>query len=200
MFLKTVLTLMHPFTPFVTEKIWSFMHKDSISFQKWPEVNKELIFIEEAKTMEKVHNIITKIRKIRAELKVAPGKKIHAVIYAGKDTASIEKKREALMRLARLESLELKVKGKKVLKAKVQLVKNIEIYLPLKDMVDSGQEKKRLEKELAVKEGFAKALAGKLSNKGFLAKAPQAVIQKEQGRLKETLESVEKLKQQLADF
>jgi len=104
------------------------------------------------------------------------------------------------MRLARLESLDLKAKGKKVLKAKVQLVKNIEIYLPLKDMVDSDQEKKRLGKELAVKEGFAKALAAKLSNKGFLAKAPQAVIQKEQGRLKETLEAVDKLKQQLDDF
>ena len=55
-------------------------------------------------------------------------------------------------------------------------------------------------KELAVKEGFAKALAGKLSNKGFLAKAPQAVIQKEEARLKETLELVEKLKKQLSDF
>ncbi len=196
--LKTNLKLLHPFVPFVTEKIWEFIDPNTMLINReWPEYDKNLVFKEEAATMDLIHEIITQIRSIRAELKVEPVKKINATIYGGKYTDAIEEKREVLMRLARLEELTVKRSGKKLQKAKAAFIDEIEVYLPLEDMIDADKERKRIEKELANKENFAKSLEAKLSNEGFLAKAPKPVLEKEKKRLKEEQLAIKKLQEQL---
>lgn len=196
--LKSTLKLLHPFVPFVTEKLWEFLKEDEMLISsKWPEYNKKLIFGKEAKAMEFVHEIINKIRSIRAELKVEPIKKIHAIIYAGKYLSLIERKREPLMRLARLENLEITETGPRIPNSKSGFIEDIEIYLPLNEMVDSNKERKRIEKELAGLEGFAKGLSSKLQNPGFLKQAPKEVIEKEQQRLNQTKTSIKQLEDQL---
>ncbi len=196
--LKNTLKLLHPFVPFVTEKLWEFLEKDSILIsESWPIYDKALVFKEDAKTMELIHDVISKIRSIRAQLKVEASKKIHATIYAGKNTGHLEEKREAIMRLARLESLDLRKSGKKIPQSKAAFVDKIEIYLPLKDMVNTAKERKRLEKEFKNIDGFIKSLESKLGNKGFTKNAPKEIIDNEKSKLKKAKEARQKLTEQL---
>jgi valyl-tRNA synthetase len=195
--LKNTLKLLHPFVPFVTEKLWEHIDKNSMLISsEWPKYNKKFIFEKEAKTMEIVQDIIGKIRSVRSELKVEASKKIHATIYAGKYTKDIEDKRESLMRLSRLESLEIKEKGPQIEKSKAIFIKNIEIYLPLKEMIDTEKEKNRLEKEINQKKAFIKSLESKLNNKGFVKNAPQEVIQSNKNRLQDEKENLKQLLKQ----
>jgi len=199
--LKTALKLLHPFVPFVTEKIWEFMDpKSMLISEKWPTYDKKLIFPEEKKTMETIHEIISEIRSIRAEQGVEPSKKIHAIIYAGPKTSHIERKREALMRLARLESLEIKEKGPKIPKSKVFHVDKITTYLPLKDLIDTKQESKRLKKEFEEKKKFINSLEKKLSNKGFTANAPKEIVKQNKERLLSEKEKLKQIQHQLKEL
>lgn len=197
--LKNILKLIHPFVPFVTETIWSYIDKKLLINESWPQYDKTLIFTEEAKTMELIHEIISQIRSVRSELKVEPAKKIHAIIYGGKHSAAIENKREVIMRLSRLEFLDIKHHGEKIKKSKSIFVKNIEIYLPLKDLIDPKKEKKRLKEEI---ETITKSIAGlenKLKNPGFLKNAPKEVIEMDKNRLAGENETLNKLQQQLKE-
>ena len=196
--LRSVLKLLHPFVPYVTEKLWENIGKGSLLIsEKWPTYKKELVFTKEAKEMEQIQEIITKIRSVRAELKVEGGKKIHAIIYAGKSVKKFEEKREAIMRLARLEELEIKEKGGKIEGAKAFFVKDVEIYLPLKEMLDTKKEATRLKMEIENKEKFIKSLEGKLNNKGYTQNAPKEVVEKDTERLNDEKKNLEKLKSEM---
>lgn len=198
--LRNILKLLHPFVPFVTEKLWEHVRheKTQLITEQWPEFQKELVFEKETKIMELIHEIIVNIRSSRAELKVEPAKKINAIIYAGKYAAELEKKREPLMRLARLDSLTIEEKGKKIAGAKAAFVDEIEIYLPLEGIIDLEKEKKRILKDLEEKESFLKNLETKLSNKGFVSNAPKELIEKETERVKELKAAIKQLEKQLS--
>lgn len=199
--LKSVLKLLHPFTPFVTETLWKFIDgKKLLINETWPTYNKEFVFTKESKTMELVLEIISNIRSMRAELKVEPAKKIHAIIHCGKDKKKIEENKEIITRMARLESLEIKGKGEKVQKAKSIIFKNIEIYLPLHDLIDSEKERKKLKSEIEQKKSFIKALEEKLKNPGFINNAPKNIIETQKERLKEEKENIKKLELQLKEI
>lgn len=195
--LKTTLKLLHPFTPFVTESLWSHLDKSLLIQEEWPTYNKNLVFKEESKSMELIHQVISNIRSHRAELKVEPSKLIKAVIYGGRYSKALEQKREPLMRLARLESLDIKEKGPKLKNAKVSFVEKIEIYLPSEGIIDAAKESKRLKAEIAKLVPFIKGLESKLSNIGFLKNAPDSVVEKEKLRLKSSEDQLKKLEEQL---
>lgn len=192
--LKTFLKLLHPFVPFVSEKIWESLDQEKMLIaEEWPKFDKTLIFEQEAKEMEIVHELINKIRSLRSELKVEPSKKIHSIIYAGKYVDLLESKQEVIKRMGLLESLEIKNKGPKVPDSKVIFVGDIEVYLPLKDMIDTAKELIRVTKEIEQKENFIKSLKSKLKNSGFVAKAPKEVIEKDKARLEEEALALNKL-------
>jgi valyl-tRNA synthetase len=199
--LKTSLKLLHPFVPFVTEKLWEFIDdKNMLITAEWPKYDKNLVFTKEKKTMELIHEIISGIRSIRAEQGVEPSKKIHAIIYGGSKAKDIEEKREAIMRMSRLESLEIKSKGEKIAKSKIVHAGETTTYLPLKDLIDSDKEAVRLKKEIEEKQNFITSLDKKLSNKGFTGNAPKEVVQKNTERLEEEKDKLAKLKSQLKDL
>jgi len=112
----------------------------------------------------------------------------------------IEQKREAIMRLARLESLDVRSEGKMVPKSKKIFIGEIELYLPLKDLVDTEKEQKRINKEIDNKKKFIQILEKKLSNKGFTGNAPKAVIMKENERLNEERLNLKKLQKSLKEL
>lgn len=199
--LKTTLKLLHPFMPFVTEKLWEHMEEDKMLIaEQWPTVNEKLVFKKEAQIMEHINEIIKNIRSIRADLKVEPSKKIHAIIYAAKHAPDLEGQKETIMKLSRLETLEIKTTGSKIKNAKSFQVNKMEIYLPLKDMIDSAKEMKRIEKETEELLVFKKTLEQKLQNKGFTANAPKEVVEKSKIALTETKEKLKKLKEQKEDL
>ncbi len=147
--------------------------------------------------MELITAIITDIRRLRAEYKVEPAKKIHATIYAGEHLAATQQQAEAITRLARLEKLELVEKGEKVEGAASAICQGVEIHLPLNELVDPEKEKNRLKKELERVTDFIAKIEGKLNNENFTSKAPANVVEREKAQLAEQKQQANKIKNQL---
>lgn len=199
--LKTILRLLHPFVPFVTEVLWSRLNQESLLInENWPEYNTSYIFPREVEEMEILHKIISDIRSVRAEHSVEPARKIHAVVYAGKYKDFIEEKREPLMRMSGIKELEVLKKGEKIHNAVCLFVSDIEIYLPLHELIDIEKEKKRLFKEKEKLENFQQNISNKLANKKFIQKAPDIVVNREKERLEEIKKELGKIKDKLSDL
>jgi len=196
--LETVLKLLHPFTPFVTEVIWGELDKKTLLINEpWPKADKKHEFAKEESEMQRVIDVISEIRKIRAEYKVDAGKKITAIIYT-KFHKEFESLSAPIIKLARLEKLEIKPLTEK---AKQENSKSIflpytEIYLPLSEMLDLEKEKNRIKKEIEKLEKDVAILSTKLSNPGFVNNAPKAVVEKETILLQENEEKLKKLKEE----
>jgi valyl-tRNA synthetase len=199
--LETLLKLLHPFAPFVTEKIWENLEKENLLIvEEFPKGSENFNFPEEAENIEKIKEIIEKIRSIRAEMKIEPAKKINAIIYCEKNHHIINANLENLKKLARLENIEITDKKQSEKNAKYFTVKEFEIFLPLSDMIDLEAEKKKLKDEIENKENYVKSLEAKLENKTFTDKAPKAIIEQTESKLKETKDEIEKLSTQLKDL
>lgn len=199
--LKTSLKLIHPFMPFVSEAIWEGMgERELLIASPWPTVNPDWNFPSESDEMDRVMQVVSAIRKLRAESKVDATRKINAIIFAHEDEALIQDKAEVIKRLANLGELEVQVTGEKVDKALSAFVGDVEIYLPLADLLDIGVEKARIGREIDNLQGYLKGLEKKLSNDGFVKNAPDAVIDKEKAKLAEASQKLAKLKAQLEEL
>lgn len=199
--LKTLLKLLHPFVPFVTETLWSNLNQPGMLIHEaWPVYDKKTVYKDKAEEMEVVHDIISTIRSLRAERGVEPAKKIDAIIYGGLWTDIIEEKRDPIMRLARLEKLTIESEGEKVGNAAWQYINGIDVYLPLGTMIDIEKEKKRLSKHLEQTEGKMEGLRRRLNNKGFLQNAPKDVINKEKKLLEELEEELTNIQAKLKEI
>ena len=195
--LKTFLKLLHPFTPFVTEKLWELVkEKNLLIGEKWPKYDPKFVYQKEVKDMNLIKDVIDKIRSIRSELKVEPVKKIHVIIYGGAHTKQIESKREVIMRMARLEKLEISKSGKKIPDSKYFSIQNIKVYLPMKDMLDMEKENRRIKMEIESLEKDIQILQNQLKNKNFTQNAPREIVEKTENRLKEARTKVTNLKEQ----
>ena len=204
--LKTSLKLMHPFMPFVTEAIWKELQSEKLVDEKmliasdWPEVNPEWNFPSESDEMSRIMDLIRAIRKLRAESNVDAGKKIHAIIYAHEDLQLVSDKADIIKRLANLGELEISETGDKVAKALSGFVGDVEIYLPLADLLDMDAEKARLDKEIKNIENYLETLSRKLSNDSFTKNAPEQVVAAEQKKLDEAAAKLEKLSKQIQEL
>ena len=192
--LSETLKLLHPFMPFITEEIWQTLpHEgDTIMLSPWPQYNEALCFDEDEKHMDIIMEAIRAIRNRRAEMNVPPSRKAHVYIATEqKDVFAT-----AVVFLQRLASAgDVEIGDSFEIPGSVSIVTaHAKVYIPMGDLVDLDAERKRLGKE---KEGAEKKLAGicaKLSNPGFLAKAPEAVVQNqrdEEARLREKIRMIE---------
>lgn len=201
--LSNTLKLLHPFMPFITEEIWQTLPHDgdSIMVSDWPKYSDTLNFVAEEEKMEKIMTAVKAVRNRRAEMNVPPSRK--ARIYVVSPDAKLYSDGEKFfVRLASASGLEASEDENSFkLDGTVSIVtENAKIYLPLAELVDLVAEKKRLEKELADVEKKLTQINGKLSNEGFLAKAPAAVIDEQRAngaklteKAKMLRESIEKL-------
>ncbi len=198
--LETLLKLLHPFTPFVTEAIWGELKKEKMLIaEDWPKPDPKLTFAKEEKSMQRILNIVSAIRKARADYNVPPGKQISAAIYS-KYHEDLEAQREPIMRLARLEELEIKEKGKKLPKSKAVMLPHIEIYIPLEEMVDIEKETLRLKKEIESLKEYIGKIDSKLNNKGFLNNAKPELIDQEKIKKEEAENNLQKLEKELKEL
>jgi valyl-tRNA synthetase len=218
--LRTVLKLLHPYAPFVTEAIWRKFNDTMLMVEKYPQAwelqisNDKTInpmetnfsddvlayrAVVEKGGFELAKNIILAIRNARAENKVEPARKVEAVIYAGNNLEAV-KQSEILIKSLKTGISDLKISenGEKITGAIYAAVGGIEIYLL--GAVDAEKEKARLEKEIANLENFVKALNGKLSNQEFVGKAPEKVVAIEKEKLAKAEMELGKLKEQLKNL
>ena len=199
--LDKILRLWHPFTPFVTEEIWSKLGGEKLlMIEKYPETEKKMIDKKAENNFGLIRDIITGIRNARTENKIEPAKKIKAVIYTGKNLKLIEENLEIIKFLARLSEAELKKSGPKIEKAAAIVFEDIEIYLPLEGLVDLDKEKERLQKEIDNLSKYVKGLEGKMGNENFVKNAPSEVVEQEKEKLESSKEKLGKLQGQLKNL
>lgn len=182
------MALLHPFMPFITEEIWQHLpHQgETIMLSPWPRGDAQYIDSEIEKQMAIAMDVIRAIRNIRSEMNVPLGKKAAAIISANSDDAYalLEKMREYICNLATVDELTLESHlAQKPSQAATAVVSGIEIYLPLKGLIDMDKEILRLEKEVEKTKQEIVRLESKLNNQGFVAKAPAAVVEKEKDKL-----------------
>ncbi len=200
--LTETLKLLHPFMPFLTEEIWQSLPHPSgfLMLQSWPKADPAWASPEAKESMEAVMDVIRVVRARRAEMNVPPSKKAaltivthaHDVFAAGQ---------AHLKRLAWASSVDIQTDDLADPAGMVcDVTHTAKVYLPLADLVDVAQEKARLTKELGKKQGELKGLEGKLSNPGFLNKAPEAVVNAEKERLEKLRSLIAKLEEQLASM
>ena len=153
--------------------------------------------------MELTIEVIRAIRNLRSEMNVPLGKKAEVIICANNPEYTVYLKDGAnyILGLASAESLSVEeTLAAKPTQAATAVVHGIEIYLPLKGLIDLDKEIARLEKELTKMEGEIKRIEGKLANEGFVAKAPAEVIEKEKEKLVKYQASKEALLVRLAEY
>ncbi len=199
--LRETLKLLHPFMPFITEEIFRGLpgEEGSIMIKDYPEYNEALAFEAETDAMEKVIELIKAIRARRAEMGVVPSRKAQLFI----ETKYKDAFAEAEPFFAKLASASaLTIVDTCEDESAVRIITDAATaYIPLADMVDFEAERKRLEGELKTVEGEIARAEGKLSNEGFIARAPAAVVDGEKAKLEKYKEkkdsiiaAIEKLK------
>ena len=191
------LKLLHPFMPFVTEKIYKELYNkdESIMIAKYPEFNKDLDFKDDEAKIEQIKEAITGIRNVRTKMNVHPSKKSKLIFITKKYADTIKKSEGFVKKLGFAEEIEIKQNKENIPQNAVNVVTSeMEIFIPFTDLVNIEEEIGRLSKEkekiLVQKEITDKML----SNAGFIAKAPESKVQEEkekQAKFNEMITAIE---------
>jgi len=182
--LETFLSLIHPITPFVTEEIWSVLpgERSPLTKSPFPIRHEEWKNNRAVEKMELLMGVISGIRNIRSEAEVHPSHKIEAfVVCPDREKADLISSYDAVIcDMTRLNGLNVLEKADKSADAATYIYNDIEIYVPLKGLVDIDSELEKLSREHKKVEVKLGQVNGKLGNEKFLANAPAQVVAKEQ--------------------
>ncbi len=199
--LSNTLKLLHPFMPFITEEIWQTLPHtgDSIMVSDYPKYDERFAFAADEEKMQKLIEAIRAIRNRRAEMNVPPSKKAHVYIVTSNTAVFNADTARFFERLA--SASEVTVADSYSDENAVQIVTDsATLYIPLAEVLDFDKELERLTKEYDKTLGEIERLEKKLSNEGFVAKAPAQVVEAEKVKLaqyKSTLEGIAEAKSKL---
>ena len=180
--LVTGLKLLHPAMPFITEEIYTHLtEEETIVNAAWPEFDEALVNKEAEDNMAYVIEAIKGLRNVRAEMNVPPSRKAKVIAYIAEDAKEAFTNGAAYMeKLASASEVEFITDKSSVPANAVSLVvKGGELFMPLLDLVDKEKELDRLNKEVKKLEGEIERIDKKLGNQGFVAKAPESVVNAE---------------------
>jgi len=199
--LKSILELVHPIMPFVTEEIWRKLPGagESIVITKFPEADPACVDATAEEEMDMLIQVVSAIRNIRSEIGVAPAAKIEIDILAHDDKSErfISDLTVLLCSLAGLKSAAVHREFVKPRAAATAVVGPVEIFINLEGVLNFDEERKRLQKELDKVLADIEFVAKKLGNEGFLSRAPEAVVAKEKEKLAGYREKEVKLRDNL---
>jgi valyl-tRNA synthetase len=189
--LETILRLLHPITPFITEEAWQAVaplagkQGDTIMLEPYPEADDSKIDQAAISELEWVKAFIIGIRKIRSEMDIAPSKALPVFLdgLSSQDREWLDNNQHYLLSLAKLSSIEVLEPNATAPESAVALVGEMKVLIPIAGLIDKDAELARLSKEMSKLQNEIKRLSGKLSNQGFVAKAPEAVVAKEREKL-----------------
>ena len=205
--LESLLRLLHPLMPFITETIWErvaplsaleFKDGDSIMVQPFPSVDAAKQDEQVLSDIEWVKRFIVGIRNIRGEMDIAPSKPLPSLLrnVSSEDERRLSISRTFIDRLARLESVTVLKAGEEAPASAAALVGEMEILIPMAGLIDKEAELARIAKAMAKLEQEVIRFKGKLSNEKFVSNAPEAVIEKEKAKLADSESQLAKLKAQ----
>lgn len=204
--LEALLRLAHPIIPFITETIWQRVkllkgiEADTIMLQAMPEYDANLADVAALADLEWIKQAIVAVRNIRAEMNIAPSKMLEVLLRDASGVAQrrISDNESFIKALARLESITILAAGDKGPVSVTKLVEGAELLIPMAGLIDKDAELARLSKEVTRIEDEIAKIETKLSNEGFVARAPEAVVAKERERLVSFAEDKAKLLEQKA--
>ena len=205
--LESLLRLLHPLMPFITETIWERVAPlsalevkdgDSIMVQPFPTVDTSKQDEQVLADIEWVKRFIVGIRNIRGEMDIAPSKPLSVLLRnaSEEDERRLGISRTFIDRLARLEGVTLLAEGEEAPASATALVGEMEILIPMAGLIDKDAELARISKAMEKIEKDAARTKGKLSNEKFVSNAPEAVIEKERAKLADAESQLAKLSAQ----
>ncbi len=204
--LETLLRLLHPIMPYITEEIWQSVapmagrNGDTIVLQPYPEADQERLDPEAEREMAWIQSVVLGVRRIRAEMDIAPGKPLPVLLdgYTEDDRRLCETNRRFLDGLARLEKIEYLGDGETAPEAATALVGEMRVLIPLAGLIDKEAELERLGREISKLETNLERCRAKLTNANFVERAPAQVVEQERGRVTDMEGSLARLHEQRA--
>jgi valyl-tRNA synthetase len=197
--LYTVLDLLHPVMPFITEELNTILFPDSqrVILREWPHADDSFINAEIEKQFEDVFAIVEAVRAVRGRYSIAPAQKITAV---AKTSANLESCKNIVRDLSGLSSFEFGENLSKPAFSANAVIPGGELFVPLEGILNKDTEIARLKKEIEKAESFIRSLNKKLENESFVKNAPAAVIDGERQKLATQRDIVEKSNAALAEL
>ena len=193
--LKNILKLLHPFAPFITEEIWSFFDKNNfLAKSSYPELEPNFNFLKEEKDIDLFKMVITSIRNIKSNLGISPKKEIKIYCRGVQSkTAVMNNNKHHLLQLVNVKHIECGKDIEKPDQSATSVINNLEIFIPLKGLIDIDKELARLEIKLKDLKARLNNIKKKLDNENFVKKAPKDIIDHEQKKYDSYLEDYDKL-------
>ena len=200
--LDKIIKLLHPFLPFITEQIYRNMPNSNgfLMLKEFPKYETKQNYSVAVNEIETVKEIIKTVRNVKAKTGAAPSKKITLYVSTEKQTA-VKVGASYIKKLAGVSEVKF-IKDKSELNEKIisQVIDKAELFIPLGELVDFDKEIERIKKELENVENEIARASGKLANKGFLDKAPKALVDAERAKYDKFIDMREKLNKQLKDL
>ncbi|MDR2580562.1 MAG: valine--tRNA ligase [Fibromonadaceae bacterium] len=197
--LYTVLDLLHPIMPFITEELNAilFPNSERVILREWPSADESLINAEIEKQFEEIFAIVEAIRSVRGRYSIAPAQKIAAVVHTA---VNLESCKSMITDLSGLSSFEFGENLPKPAFSANAVISGGEVFVPLEGILNKETEIARLKKEIEKAESFIVSLNKKLSNENFVKGAPAAIIEGEHQKLATQRDIVEKCKAALEEL
>ena len=201
--LETLLRLMHPIIPFITEEIWQTIapklgkEATTIMLQDYPRSDNAWVDVDSAHSIDWLKEFIMGVRKIRSEMDIAPKQGLNVLCQQASesDLKQIKIHQAALKKLAKIEGIDI-LGDEEAPEAALALVGEMKVLIPLAGLIDKDAEIERLSKDISKLEINIGKTRAKLANPGFTDKAPAAVVEKEQQRMQEQEQTLHDLLQQ----
>ncbi|MEP1446242.1 MAG: valine--tRNA ligase [Paraglaciecola sp.] len=202
--LESLLRLMHPIMPFITETIWqdvsplAHCHSATIMNQAYPEYDASKVDATAMEDLEWVKGFVLSVRTIRGEMDIAPSKPLQVLLRnaSSQDIRRLEENTMFLNAIAKLESVTVLSPDEQAPVCATSLLGSLEIMIPMAGLIDKDAELARISKALdKLEKDFART-QGKLSNEKFVSNAPDAVIEKEKAKLADFTMQMGKLREQ----
>jgi valyl-tRNA synthetase len=199
--LEETLRLAHPFLPFMTEELWlriaplAGKHDDTVMLREYPASDAARRDENAVAAMAWVKDVVTATRNIRGQMDISFAKQIPVLLHGGTDTdrEHLDENRDLLEFLVKPESLEWLEAGAEVPVSATHVVGRMQVCVPLDGLIDKDQELARLDKEIGRLEKDRGRVAGKVSNRNFVEKAPAEVVEKERQKLVDIDSTLEQL-------
>ena len=204
--LESLLRLMHPLMPYITETIWQRVAPlaglnttdTSIMVQAFPAFNEANVDTDSMADLEWVKQFILAIRNIRGEMDISPNTPLNVLLknVSNDDQRRLDENKAFLASLAKLESFTALSDGEQAPASATAMVGSLEVLIPMAGLIDVAAEVARLNKQLEKLEKELGRVTGKLNNEKFVSKAPEAVLNKEKAIFAELSEAKAKLVEQ----
>lgn len=196
--IDTCLRLLHPYMPFITEEIWSYLpnRESALIIAAFPQPDPRYLNEGATVIMDQVRDLIVKLRNTRVTYNVDPAKRIQA-IAEGESAPRIAALAPIFSRLCNIESISI-LNGDSTAQAAAVVSGDATLYLPLAGMVDLSAERERLSKELGTISAQIDKTEKNLSNEQFVSRAKPEVVEKERAKLADLKQAQQSVRERLA--